>query len=261
MKKNIRTLLINIQGKLSLAEQFHKNTSIKKLFISSPGKEMPDSYKTIHYKTYPRLKAFTLDKKKNRSSNLTNIINKRISTREFSGKPITFETFFHLIKDSAGINRIGNNIQVESRRAYPSAGARYALEIYAVILHVKGLKNGLYHYNVKHNVIELLHEKKDIWSEVNNFFDEKPLKNAAVLFIITGVLNRLYFKYGDRGYRHMLIESGHLAQNLCLLATDYGLGVCTYGGFIEDKLIEFLDIKLQKELPLYIIAVGQKKLL
>jgi hypothetical protein len=56
----------------------------------------------------------------------------------------------------------------------------------------------------------------------------------------------------------MLIETSLLALNICLLATGYDLGVCTYGDFIEDTIIELLDIKLQKELPLYAIAVGNK---
>ena len=53
----------------------------------------------------------------------------------------------------------------------------------------------------------------------------------------------------------MLIETGHLAQNLCLLATERGLGVCTLGGYIDKMLEELLDISFPKEFPLYAIAV------
>jgi len=43
---------------------------------------------------------------------------------------------------------------------YPSAGARYPLEIYVVILNSKEIPEGIYHYNVKWNTLELL-EKGD----------------------------------------------------------------------------------------------------
>lgn len=86
---------------------------------------------------------------------------------------------------------------------------------------------------------------------------EKWIIKAAIIFILTGVLDRTRIKYGDRGYRYTLIEAGHLGQNICLIAAELGLVSCPIGGYIDDKVDHLLDIDLQKEVTLYLIAVGR----
>ncbi|MBI2641937.1 SagB/ThcOx family dehydrogenase, partial [Candidatus Roizmanbacteria bacterium] len=136
------------------------------------------------------------------------------------------------------------------------AGARYPLEIYLVVLNCFNLDEGLYHYNVKENILELL-LKKDLSELLSKATGgEFWIKSIGVVFIITGVLDRTRIKYGDRGYRFVLIEAGHLAQNICLKATEFGLGTCPIGGFIDDEVNQLLDIHIQKEFTLYLIAIG-----
>ena len=121
----------------------------------------------------------------------------------------------------------------DSRRSYPSAGARYPLEVYLIPLGVKSLKQGLYHYNVKENALEAL-LIEDMWEWVLACTgNEKWILDANFLIIITGIPDRSRIKYGDREFRYMLIEAGHLSQNICLLATELGLRSCPIGGFIE----------------------------
>lgn len=88
---------------------------------------------------------------------------------------------------------------------------------------------------------------------------EKWICNANFLIIITGVPDRSRIKYTERGFRYMLIEAGHLAQNICLLSDSLGLGSCPIGGFIESKIISLLDIYNIKEYPLYVLAIGKEK--
>lgn len=129
--------------------------------------------------------------------------------------------------------------------------------MYPIILNCKGIEKGLYHYNVKENILEvLLKENLNRWI-IKTTGGEKWIANSSVVFVITGVLDRTRIKYGDRGYRYSLIEAGHLGQNLCLLATELGLGTCPIGGFIDKEVNELLDIILQKEVALYLIAVGK----
>ncbi|HEX7041781.1 MAG TPA: SagB/ThcOx family dehydrogenase [Patescibacteria group bacterium] len=258
-KTNTKILLRQIQRNPSLAEKFHDLTKNEDLavFTAKDLKKFPDSWIKIHFKTYPRFRAFKPQLSK-KSNYLIEIINKRISTRTFTRKAISYETFCSLIINSAGINRFTDNID-DSRRAYPSAGARYPLELYALVMNVEGLQKGLYHYNVKENLLEMLIEE-DVWPYVyKSFGGDMSLKNAAVIFIISGTLMRTSVKYQNRGYRYMCIESGHIAQNICLLATESNLGVYTLGGFIDDQLLDLLDLSVQNtEFPLYTIAVGQK---
>lgn len=256
MKKNYITRLTEtIEGKMSLAEKFHiktKNSKLAPLNLS----DIPSSWIKIHFKAYPRLNRIQLNSKVGQNKIITNLINARHSIRKFSGKPISYDDLSCVLNTSCGLREFGDSIN-GSKRPYPSAGARYPLEIYPLILNCNGIKNGLYHYNVRENCLEILLEGNlQNWLS-KAFGREEWLKSISVLFIITGVLGRTQIKYGDRGYRYMLIEAGHLTQNLCLVATELGLGTCPIGGFIDDKINELLDIGLQKEFSIYVIAVGK----
>lgn len=173
-----------------------------------------------------------------------------------ANNPISKRELYHLLFLSSGITHLDKNLDY-SKRSYPSGGTRYPLEVYLIILNCEGIEKGLYHYNVKENSLELLlDEDLNNWL-VRNTDGEKWITNAAVVVIITGVLDRVRIKYGDRGYRLTLIEAGHLSQNMLLLATGLGLGSCPLAGFIDSEVNRLLDINLQKEVALYMIAIGK----
>ena len=256
MNKNIQKLLEVIDGKKSVGEQFYEASKAKKIVSKKSFDSVPKSWETIHYKTYPRFRAFTIKEEKGAKTPLQKIINRRHSIRDFTGEAVPFDDFFSLMQQSAGIIDQGNSFN-ESKRVYPSAGARYPLELYAIVLNVSDFKKGLYHYSVKENLVEFLYDKK-ISNEIKDVFgDELWIMKASVIFFITGIHERTSIKYGDRGHRFMYIETGLLAQNLLLLATEKGYATCLVGGFIEDKVIEFFDIHMQGEYPLLAIALGK----
>ncbi len=250
---NTRKLLKTLEKRSLVSDKFHKSSSNKKI-VKIDLKDIPESWIKINFKTYPRLpkvyfKHLLPDK-------ISTLIKKRRSVREFNGSPISLKQLHYLLLNAAGIINSYNNID-QSRRPYPSAGARYPLEVYPLVLKCMGLEKGLYHYNVKENCLELL-QKGNLEKELlKGTAGEELLKDAAVIFIITGVLDRTRIKYHERGYRFVLIEAGHLAQNICLLATELGLGCCPLGGFIDSYFDKLLDISLQKEFSLYLLAVGK----
>lgn len=254
MKKNYADeLLEKIEGRKWPSDEFHVLTNNKKL---NPSKQnYPQSWIKIHFKTYPRLDKVSFENIKSPTTTLSKIIAKRRSIRKFSGFTILKDELFYLLFSSCGLTRLGKTLD-DSRRPYPSAGTRY-LEVYSIILNCEGFKKGLYHYNVKENLMELLFEEDLGNWLIKNTGEEKWITNAAVIFIITGILDRTRIKYGDRGYRLALIEAGHLSQNLLLLATELGLGSCPLAGFIDTDMNKLLDINLQKEVALYTIVVGK----
>lgn len=253
-KNNIQKLLARIERKPLLSDRFHSATNNKTISQINI-KDMPQSWTKINFKTYPRLKKIYLTKKKPEDKKLSLLMTTRRSVRQFSGLPISWEQLSYLLFSSAGLLNVNNSIDY-SRRPYPSAGARYPLEIYPLILNCTGIEKGLYHYNVKENCLELiLKEDLEDWF-MKASGEETALKKASIIFIITGVLDRTRIKYRDRGYRYALIEVGHLGQNICLLTTELGLGCCPLGGFIDSVVNELLDISFQKEFALYLLAVG-----
>jgi len=185
------------------------------------------------------------------------VLQKRKSTRKFSQtKTISLEDLSAILFHSAGINRNIDNLS-KSQRSYPSGGARYPLELYVVSSKVDGLEKGLYHYSVERHGLEKLADET-----INKGFREEVYswtKDAAVLIIITAVFNRNFMKYGDYGYKIMLMEAGHLAQNIQLVSENQLLSYCSFVGFDEERIDTLIDIgKKRDEFSLYITAIGQR---
>lgn len=254
-KNNTQRLLEKIEGKQFISDKFHSFTNNKSLDTHNL-KAIPQSWTKIHFKTYPRFDRVNLNDIEISTSKLIGILRKRRSIRQFSDASISKKELYFILFSSCGLTYLGETFD-DSRRPYPSAGARYPLEVYPIILNCKEIKKGLYHYNVKENCLELLlQEDLSTWL-IKTIGGERWIKNSAVVFIITSVLDRTRIKYGDRGYRYSLIEVGHVGQNICLLATELGLGICPLGGYIDTEVNKLLDIDLQKEVALYLIAIGK----
>ena len=75
--------------------------------------------------------------------------------------------------------------------------------------------------------------------------------------MITALFQRTRWKYRERTYRYVMMETGHVGQNLYLAATALGLGVCAVGAFFDDALNDLLGLDGQTEAALYITSVGQ----
>ena len=59
---------------------------------------------------------------------------------------------------------------------------------------------------------------------------------ASVVLVITAIFQRTRWKYQDRAYRYILLDAGHLGENLYLTATSLGLGPCGIGAFLDDEI-------------------------
>lgn len=228
--------------------------SVNKNFDNNKILHIPQEWIKIHFKTYPRLQKVKLKTPSVMESSRM-IINRR-STRRFSKKKLSFKTFSRILYSCAGITSPSSDVNF-SRRSYPSAGARYPIETYILTFRVDKLDQGLYHYNVRDNLLEKLHVKNMESDILSCTGGEKWILNSSFLCILTGIPDRSRIKYGERGFRYMLMEAGHLAQNLLLFSNHEKLAGCPLGGFIENKVVELLDIAHVNEYPLYMIVIGK----
>lgn len=237
---------------------FLKSTFQRKFTRRLPVDKIPESWRKIYFKSYPRLPQIKLEKVNIREEKLFSIIKKRRSEREFKEKDISLEKISKILYFSSGIrnyNNIKNDFN-KSLRMYPSAGARYPLEIYPVILRSGEIPLGAYHYDVKRNNIELLLKRnfrQEFDSEITN---QNWIRKSGMIIIITAVFPRTIIKYKDRGWRYIFFEAGHIAQNIHLISTLLKLKCCAIGGFKDEKVTELLDLNSKSELPLYLIALG-----
>jgi SagB-type dehydrogenase family enzyme len=160
----------------------------------------------------------------------------------------------------SGTSSIKSNAEIYryKLRSAPSAGALYSCELYLIALNVKGLDNGVYHYFPEENELERLKSNADLEKRIHkSIIDPKQFQNWSASLIITGTFIKAITKYGERGYRYVLLDAGHIGQNIYLTATALKLGVVGVCGFYDDKVNKLLSLDGRNESSLYIMLLGK----
>ena len=210
--------------------------------------DVPITHTRVFHKNYPRFPKTPLPNIE-LDGEFYELLYSRKSVRKFTGKSIELKKIA-MILNSCGIS---NSNRDPEQRTYPSAGARFPIELYLVSFNISGIDPGIYHYDMKQKCLEQLLKK-------NLKKDEQKLcssyiENSSAVLIFTAVISRSEVKYGVKAYPYSLIEIGHMCQNIQLSCTKYGVGSCPIGGFVNDYISEILDIT-NDELPLYTIGLG-----
>ena len=97
---------------------------------------------------------------------------------------------------------------------------------------------------------------EELWPALPpGWHDETP----ALAVVLIARLPRVQAKYGERGYRFVLQESGHIAQNLSLASAALGLAAACVGGFFDDAMNLLIGVDGEREVALYAILIGRDK--
>jgi SagB-type dehydrogenase family enzyme len=183
----------------------------------------------------------------------------RRTHREFAEGKISLGSVSDLLQTTWGVQGYFQT-NVFGKLPYktsPSGGARHPGEVYLMALRVDGLKRGMYHYQAKDHRLASLPAKVSPRVASAYCADQPFAAEAAALFIMTAVFARTMWKYGRaRAYRVVLLETGHLCQTFCLIATRLGLAPFSTAA-LRDSLIE-QDLELDgiSESVLYVAGVG-----
>lgn len=143
------------------------------------------------------------------------------------------------------------------RGPVPSAGNLQALELYLATLGTGWLEPGVHHYDrAGHHLSRLCAPlSRERWQALVPSMVH--FSGGALLLLIVGDGSRVDAKYGARGRRMLLLEAGHLMQNLCLVAATLGLAVLPLGGFFERAIGKELALQSGDAL-LYIGVCGAR---
>lgn len=206
------------------------------------------------------------------SEEYSTVVAERRSCRDFTGDGIDLQTLSTLLQHSCGVTgsrEVGKTededvdepTETQEFRAYASAGALYPVEIYfAVINEGENLDPGLYYYVPREHSIRVIETRDDMADRIEDLIviseDVFDPTNAGMVFLLTGSFWRAMAKYGPRGYRFVLQESGHLAQNVLLSAEALDIGSVPLAAFHDDKVNRYLGVNGVDEAALYAIALG-----
>lgn len=154
------------------------------------------------------------------------------------------------------VGRIRTEIGVMPLTMTPSAGARNPFEAYLVAYRVSGLSEGVYHYSgLDHSL-----------GRIGDGAAPHPpallggqdwLAGAAGIVLLVAHFERTAAKYRHAtGFRVVLLEAGHIAQNILLTATSHGLA-CVPTCAINDLAVDsLLDLDPMAQSAVYAIALG-----
>lgn len=132
------------------------------------------------------------------------------------------------------------------------------IETFIAISGVDGLEEGCYYYAPSAQELRQI-RFKNFRRELHRLCLGQDLgRDAAAVIFHTADLEKAVEVYGDRAYRYLHLDSGHLGQRLNLAAIRLGLGVSGIAGFFDDQVNEVLGIPAD-EAVLYITTLGRPK--
>ena len=242
--------------KYPLAWTFHRNTSRRPFNVPSPAEQMEQE---APFKEYLDAPIIPLPAPEWPTTTLKDAIAARLSCRSFTDRPLKPQELATLLKSAYGLQDrlLIGDVEFLSRPV-PSGGGLYALELYLLVQHIADIEPGIYHYAALHHALEQITAVDLPPHLISSLFMGQPyVAQAGVIVVLTAILDRSLWKYGDRGYRYILFEAGHVAQNLNLVASALGLGSLNLGGFFDSDMANLLGLDLEHEVPLYGVALGE----
>lgn len=180
------------------------------------------------------------------------ILQRRSCRKNMIAKPLSFQNLSDFLYYGYGENPNGF-------RNVPSGGALYPLDIYVYCANIESVNPGLYYYSsLKHGLRKISGKREE--TELESFFADKEIyniiQNASAYIFITASFLKNIWKYSERGYRFSLIEAGHMAQNINLIAAANQLACLNIGGFHDWEVNQFLGLNGILDANLYMVCVG-----
>ena len=164
-------------------------------------------------------------------------------------RPFRLKTLSRLLFLAYGVTRTGYTNGVPFFfRTTPSAGGLYPCHLYLAVRCMDGLETGLYYCDMIQGFLGLIQR------------GENPAQGKNELsfsFFITGEFFNSSWKYRERAFRYILLDSGHLIENISLAIKALGRFFSIDYDFDDEKVSRFLSLDNTKEVPLACVNIEQ----
>jgi SagB-type dehydrogenase family enzyme len=194
-------------------------------------------------------------------SNVFDCLNDRRSIRKYSDENITMEQLSYLLWATQGIQKVMSNNTTTLRRV-PSGGAAHPFETYLIINRVEGLENGVYRYLPLEHKLMFMYVIEDVNSKVDEATPKQPfvpnfVSKSAVIFAWSCIPYRAEYKFDVTAHKKILIDVGHLCQNLYIASEAVGCGACAIGIYDQKLIDSMLSLDGENEFVIYMAALGK----
>jgi SagB-type dehydrogenase family enzyme len=184
-------------------------------------------------------------------------IERRRSIRTYTREPLSPDELSFLLWCTQGVQQTTGTYW--TMRTVPSAGSRHAFETYLLVNNVDGLEPGLYRFLATTHRLQQVDPDPTVAHRITSAcFDQQFILRSGVTFIWTAVPYRMTWRYGERGYRDLHLDAGHVCQNLYLAAETVDCGVCGVAAFEDDLMNAILGINGSDQFVIYLATAGKK---
>lgn len=198
------------------------------------------------------------------TSPLHELLQTRVTCRNFDASAsLSAAAFGAMLARVCGCHALTEVIPGEwlVKKSHPSGGGLHPLEAYLLLRRVEGFAPGLYHYHAGDHALEPLQMLDDDAAAQHaasfvagqHFFADAPVLLALVPRFV-----RTFWKYRThaKAYRVIVLEAGHLSQNLYLAATELGLGAFVTAAINEVEIEQAFGLDPVQESPLAVCGFG-----
>jgi SagB-type dehydrogenase family enzyme len=188
---------------------------------------------------------------------LTDAIGNRRSRRSYSDDSLKVEELAFLLWATQGQRRPGD--EPPHFRTVPSAGARHSFETYLFIHRVEKTPPGLYRYLPLSNELVLLYSTDDENRKKLSraLLGQKFVAESAVVFVWTTVPYRMEWRYLQAAHRVILLDAGHVCQNLYLACEAIQAGTCAIAAYDQEAMDDLIQIDGKEQFTIYLAPVGK----
>src|SRR5215204_142142 len=187
---------------------------------------------------------------------------RRLSVRRYADAPLMRDQLARLLALCYPRDAGAANASRPAAAATPNSGLRRGLapvtscKLFPLVVNVEGLQSDAYIYDEEPRRLRRLRLGNPLPLIEENCF-QAEFTHAPVLVLLVGSLAESLSRYGDRGYRSMLMETGLMIQRLYLAASSLGLAGCVTGSLIQPGFNEWLGIDGFNGTVLLAFAAGQ----
>ncbi len=241
-----------------VGKSFLEGTKVQYLSESDQSKGVAQPTLELPYDNSKNIVELPDPKSLNVKTRLLDAVENRRTIRKYSNSPLTMTELSYLLWCTQGVKKVST--RPSTARNVPSAGARHAFETYLLINRVTGLKPGLYRFlAIEHKLLEIDTDPRwpDILKEA--CLGQSMITTSAATFFWAAVPYRMTWRYVERGYRYLLLDAGHVCQNLYLAAEGVDCGVCAVASYSDDELNRALGFDGENQFVIYAGTVGKKQ--
>jgi SagB-type dehydrogenase family enzyme len=187
---------------------------------------------------------------------LLEAVARRQSRRSYRPEPLQPAELAFLLWATQGIRRVTG--PGTALRTVPSAGARHSFETYLAIRRVSGIAAGLYRYLPLDNQLLHVAPVANLGEKLTKAAFGQPFVGAAaVTFIWACIPYRSEWRYGLTAHRVILLDAGHLCQNLYLACEAVGAGTCAVAAYDQEAMDRLVGLDGAEEFVVYLAPVGK----